>query len=521
MQTAPRARRGGTIARLGAALCGATVAVLAGWWLATPDSANEAEAAAAGAATRPNFVVVETDDQTVHQFGRGVMPFTERRLAKRGTKLTRFMVTSPFCCPSRGGTLTGQYAHNHGAWNSYATFSEPNSTLASWLKADGYRTAMVGKYLNHYDNAVDPPARPEKGWSQWRHLLPPLTYYDYSVSVNGRRVHRGDRRSAYQTTYLNREADDLVRNWAGGQKPFFLWLTPHAPHGENGHSGGPCSGKAVPAPGDEDLFLDGRLPHGASFNERKISDKPPFMRQLPRLHKPQIAKLRHASRCRLASLREVDRGVKQIFHTLKRKRALDETVIVFTSDNGLFEGEHRLAGGKRLPYREAIEVPTAAWIPDDVVGANVPGKLKQPIANIDLAPTFLELAGAEPCRAPGDCRTMDGRSIVPLLQGDDGAWPADRGVGVEMHNCRYSGIVADDQIYVVHKSVPINPTRTQGCEQDETIEHYDLGDDPHQLRNLGPGSASAALVQRQNHLSDCTGIAGRDPAPPPGRHYCE
>ncbi len=520
MQTAFRARQGGTIARLAAALCGVMVAVLASWWLATPDSADEAEAAAA--APRPNFVVIETDDQTLGQFGRGVMPFTERRIAGRGTRFGNYMVTSPFCCPSRASLLTGQYAHNHEAWNSYSTFDDPANTLASWLRNDGYRTAMVGKYLNHYNQAVSPPTRPETGWSQWRMLLPPLTYYDYSVSVNGRRVHRGERPSAYQTTYLNREADDLVRNWAGGPKPFFLWLTPHAPHGENGRSdAGTCSTKAVPAPGDENLFRSRALPRGPAFNESKMSDKPAFMRGVPRLGKSDIADLERAHRCRLASLREIDRGVKDIFHTLRKKDALDETVIIFTSDNGLFEGEHRLAGGKRLPYRETIEVPLAARIPDDLVGANVPGKIKQPIANIDLAPTFLELAGAEPCRSVGDCRTMDGRSIVPLLQGDDGAWPADRGIGVEMHNCRYSGIVADDQIYIDHKSVPINPTRAQGCEQDDTIEYYDLGDDPHQLRNLGPGSASPALVQRQRSVSDCTGIAGRDPAPPPGRNYCE
>jgi arylsulfatase A-like enzyme len=430
------------------------------------------------------------------------------------------MVTSPFCCPSRASLLTGQYAHNHGAWNSYATFTEPANTLASWLKADGYRTAMVGKYLNHYDSVVNPPARPETGWSQWRYLLPPLTYYDYSVSVNGRRVHRGNKPDDYQTTYLSGEAEKLASRWAGGSKPFFIWLTPHAPHGENGSSGGDCSGKAVPAPGDEDLFKNRKLPRPDSFNENKMSDKPEFMRKLPRLDKGQINDIERAHRCRLASLREVDRGVAQIFHTLKQRDELGDTVMVFTSDNGLFEGEHRLAGGKRLPYREAVEVPFVARVPNGIAGGPVPGTINEPTANIDIAPTFLELAGAEPCRAPGDCRTMDGRSLVPLLQGDDSSWPNDRGLGIEMRNCRYSGIYADDQVLIQHKSVPINPTK-KGCEQIEVIEHYDLSDDPAELRNLGEGEASPGLTQRRNRISDCIGLAGRDPAPPVGRFFCE
>ena len=134
MRTALRAPRGGTTVRLAVALGGLMIAALTGWSLSSPGTSPEAVAAAA-VAPRPNFVVIETDDQTLRQFGRGVMPFTERQLGRKGTELTNYMVTSPFCCPSRGSLLTGQYAHNHGAWNSYETFEDPANTLASWLKA--------------------------------------------------------------------------------------------------------------------------------------------------------------------------------------------------------------------------------------------------------------------------------------------------------------------------------------------------------------------------------------------------
>lgn len=518
MERAPRAGRGGTKARLAGALCGlAAVAALA-----SASSHGEPEqAVAAGPAPKPNIVVIETDDQPVGEFRGGVMPFTERRIADRGTRFPRYMVTSPFCCPSRGSLITGQYAHNHEAWNSYETLTEPANNLATWLGNAGYRTALVGKYLNHYDKAVDPVTRPEAGWDQWRMLLQPLTYYGYDVSDNGRRVHLGFNDRAYQTTYLNRQAANIVGRWAPEPKPFFLWMTPHAPHGEKGRSPRRCAGKAVPAPGDEALFGNRELPRPPSFNERRMGDKPQFMRSVPRLGKDDLEELKDARRCRLASLREVDRGVRLIFRTLKEKGELGDTIIVFTSDNGLFEGEHRLKGGKRLPYREAVEVPFAARIPQKVMGTSVPGRIRQPVANIDLAPTFLELAGADPCRAVGDCRILDGRSLVPLLQGDESAWPADRGIGMEMRNCRYVAITADEQVYVEHHSVPVNPIRTQGCTKDFTVEHYDMADDPHQLRNLGPNSASDALIDRLHHIRDCTGIEGRDPPPGPGGHYCE
>jgi arylsulfatase A-like enzyme len=473
----------------------------------------------AGPADRPNFIVVETDDQRVAAFTHKAMPFTRRKIARHGTLFTRAITTSPFCCPSRAGFLTGSYTHNHGAWNSYVDFKKPKHTLAAWLQRDGYRTAMVGKYLNHYGKAVRPETRPEDGWDQWRMLLSPLTYYDYDVSVNGRRVHKGDERSAYQTTYLNRVAAGLVENWAERAAPFFLWLTPHAPHGESGGPGRGCNGRALPARGDRDLYRNAELPRSPSFNERDMSDKPRFMRRLPRLDRDALQDLEQDYRCRMASLREVDRGVKLLHHTLDAAGELDDTVIVFTSDNGLFEGEHRLTAGKRLPYREAVAVPTAALFGSDVV-ADPPDRVATPVANIDLAPTFLELAGATPCRTPVNCRRMDGRSLLPLLTGT-GTWPDDRGLRIEMRNCRYEGLETSGWVYVKHSTTPRRPGLAGGCRKRVAYESYNLDLDRFELRNRGRGGAPADLAERMRDLRDCTGIAGREPPPPPGSVYCE
>ncbi|MGI9021465.1 MAG: sulfatase family protein, partial [Solirubrobacterales bacterium] len=478
--------------------------------------------AAGGPQARPNIVVVLTDDQTLEQFNARTMPFTHRTLGQGGTRFTDSVVTSPLCCPSRASSLTGSYTHNHGAWNSYKTFERPSEQLASWLGRDGYRTAMIGKYLNHYEEVASSPTKPGPGWDRWRMLLEPLSYYDYDVSVDGRFEHRGFGDGDYATTYLNRQAVRTVRRWAPRDRPFFLWYAPHAPHDEKGRSKGSCAGRAVPAPGDEDLFRNADLPRPPSFNERQISDKPAFMRDLPRLRPREVDELTRIHRCRLASLREVDRGVADIVRELRASHELDDTAIVFTSDNGLFHGEHRLRDGKRLPYREAVEVPLVARIPDPVAGGAVVSKVPAPVANIDLAPTLLELAEADACLEPGTCRTMDGRSMVPLLLGNAGAWPADRARLLEMRNCRYSGLLADQQLVVHHAAVPREPTEG-GCIRRSAFEHYRLDEDPFQLRNRADRKSDFPdpLRQRLNRAKDCIGVAGRDPAPPVGSSYCE
>jgi arylsulfatase A-like enzyme len=286
-------------------------------------------------------------------------------------------------------------------------------------------------------------------------------------------------------------------------------------------SNGSCGGRAVPAPGDEDLFRNANLPRPPSFDERKMSDKPRFMRRLKELKRDDVRELERVYRCRIATLREVDRGVKDVVDALEAKRDLNDTIIVFTSDNGLFYGEHRLRDGKRLAYREAAEVPIAMRVPRKFLGGNAVDRISQPVANIDLAPTLLELAGAGPCGG-GSCRVMDGRSLVPLLAGDPSAWPADRGRVIEMRNCRYSALLANRELVVHHISVP-KPQGKRGCERDQAFERYDLAEDPFQLRSRAQrlNDVPEAIRRRLNRLKDCQGIEGRDPAPPAGITYCD
>ena len=478
-------------------------------------------ATAAAPQERPNIVVVLTDDQTVQQLSSKSMPFTQKTLAKGGTEFTDAVVSTPLCCPARASFLTGQYAHNHGAWNTYRTFERASDHLATWLGDAGYRTAMVGKYLNQYEDVASSPTKPAPGWDQWRMLLEPLSYYDYDVAVNGERRHRGSRDNDYATTYLNHEATELVKRWAPSKKPFFLWYAPHAPHDEKIASKGRCRGRAVPGPRDQDLYGRFDLPKGPSFNEREISDKPGFIRSLPRLDRDEVRELEHLYRCRSAALREVDRGVADIVRELRRRNELDESVIVMASDNGLFHGEHRLEDGKRLAYAEAVDVPLLMKVPSQFAGGATIGKVTQPVANIDLAPTLLELAGEDPC-VGGRCQVMDGRSLIPLLRGNTSAWPADRGRLLEMRNCHFTGLLGAGEMVVHYASIPRRPGR-RGCIHRDAYERYRLGQDPYQLKNLADrvDDIPDERRQRMNRLRDCVGIEGRDPAPPSGSIYCE
>jgi N-acetylglucosamine-6-sulfatase len=516
--TATRALPCGALAAL------AAIAVLA----AHPSPAN----AAAKPAKRPNVVMIVSDDQAVQTVRPDTMPNLIGGVASRGTSFTNAFVTTPLCCPSRAAMLSGQYAHNNGVLkNDYRQLRDKSNTLPVWLRRAGYNTIHVGKYLNLYRRAPGPESRPAPGWDVWQTIQEPNRYYDYELSINGREVRFGDRDSDYLTDVLNRKSARLARRYADRKRPFYLQLDHWAPHDSPGRESGPCHGghDAVPAPTDESLFATEPLPKPPSFNEPDVDDKPSFIqRQSP--VSAEVVELNY--RCALASLAALDRGIAKLQRALKRKRELNDTVIVFVSDNGYFYGEHRLRY-KVLPYEEALRVPLVISAPPRfLAGAQRPSTVDETVANIDLAPTILALAGASPCGKKGRCRVMDGRSLVPLLAGQDAGWPQDRGLAVEytgshhgFSSCSYRGIRAAGQLYVEHALVP--DFTTGECVPARELEHYELANDPFQLDNLYPAPQGTPAAEDQEVLADrlatlrnCSGIPGRDPQQA-GRPYCE
>ena len=487
---------------------------------------------------RPNIVVLVVDDQELASFNPRVMPQTHRLLVEPGTTFEQNIVPTPQCCPFRAAFISGEYGHNNGILSNrpgYPSLVDPGNVLPVWLKRGGYRTALIGKWLNGYEDAVDDIAEPAPGWDDWQASVTE-GYYDYFLSDNGEIRGYGDRPSDYHTEVVTDRALDAIDRYSPGERPFFLWVAYWAPHKDLKRIRGRCDRAAIPAKRDLNAFKDVKLPRPPSFDELNTRDKPEVVRRLPKLDDAPLGvkienKLGNYS-CRLGALQAVDRSVASVVGALERSGELENTVIVYTSDNGFFLGEHRIPSGKTWAYEEGIHVPLVMRAPESVLdGAEAPSSVDDLVASIDLAPTFLELAGAEPCATDGDCRTLDGRSLVPLLEGERGAWPFDRGIALEAEEtgevgsrfpCKYQGIRTPRDVLVVHEE--INNPATRICEPTNDHEYYDLRRDPFQLLNTWslerPHPRQQALLSRMINLRDCSGIQGRDPLPPSG-HWCE
>jgi N-acetylglucosamine-6-sulfatase len=509
--------------------------------LALAISAGTPAPANARPSVAPNIVVFQADDQTSTQFNRKVMPNTHELLVDKGTSFTNYIASTAQCCPSRATLITGQYAHNHGVTSNqvgYTGLVDKGNVLPVWLEEAGYRTIHVGKFMNGYDRFAKPDTEVAPGWEQWRSVLSEAAYYDYDYMVNGRVIHHGRSRDDHLTNVLNDDAVRMVRRYAPRRKPFYLQLDQRAPHSSQGRDPhGSCGRAAIPMPKDERTFKDEPLPKTRSFNERNMRDKPRFLRAAPRLDKKDRQSIRHRWRCALESIVGIDRGVEKVVKAVKRAGDLGRTVFIYVSDNGQFYGEHRMRVGKVLPYQEALQLPLVVRVPKQYRrGAVQVARTAKPVANIDLAPTILDLGGATPCKPGEGCRTMDGRSLLPILK-RKGQWPRKRDVLTEYRvpevpkysTCEFAGIRTRHQIYVEHYRVA-NPNTGQCVDKaPPEVERYDLRSDPFELQNLcnkgmlarcPTGRHQLDLERRLLELRNCAGIKGRD-KPVAGRPFCD
>jgi N-acetylglucosamine-6-sulfatase len=341
------------------------------------------------ATSAPNIVVIMTDDQRdADPLER--MPHTESLMVEQGLRFTNSFAVNPVCCASRVTFLTGQYSHNNNVWDNqpgerpggFQDFMGDDNTVACWTQAAGYRTALIGKYLNGYGRKKSrhyiPPC-----WNYWWGLTKPFRYYDYEVNDNGTVKRYGTKEKDYQEDVVSGLAQNFV---ASSTQPFFLWITGIAPHG-----GYPGVNVPVPPKRYKGVFKDLALPQPPNFNESDFSDKPKFMQNhLPLMDKAAIDLARSSYRRRAETLLAADDMVGAIIAELQSKNLLNNTYIIFTSDNGFFNGEHRIPVGKHLVYEEAERVPLV------IRGPSVPaGETRdQMVSNLDVVATIVELTGA-------------------------------------------------------------------------------------------------------------------------------
>ena len=342
------------------------------------------------------MILILTDDLDAQLLEEHMTAYPNlRKLAAEGTTFENAFVTDPICCPSRATILRGQYAHNHeivgntwprGGSRKFRVLGLGESTVATWLQDEGYRTVLVGKYMNGYYGTRVPV-----GWDDWYAIAG--DYLSTRLNENGRINHYDPGRN-HLDDVLAEKAAGYVRRVANDDPPFFMWLGTQAPHAP-----------ATPAARHEDAFLGVRLPRPPSFNEKDVSDKPDWVRNNPTLDQKQIAPMEDLYRDRLGSMLAVDEMIGQLIDALRQSGELDNTYIFFTSDNGFHLGQHRLTTGKWTAYEEDIRVPLIVRGPGVPEGQN----LEHLVLNNDLAPTFADLAGA--LTPP----FVDGRSLEPLL----------------------------------------------------------------------------------------------------------
>lgn len=423
-------------------------------------------------AVGPNVVLILTDDQrwdtvdATHGLGGNrVMPMLTSELVNSGITFTNGEVTTSLCCPSRASILTGMYAHNHGVFRNIspgggAGAFDDGVTLATKLQDAGYRTGLVGKYLNGYD-LLSPYIPP--GWDDWRVFVDPK-YYNYDLNENGVLAHYGGAPSDYSTDVLKAKATSFISTSVSQGKPFFLFFSPNAPHGPY-----------TPAPRHEGLFNGLPLWRPPNYNEPDVSDKPPWVKALAKLTAAQRAQIDQVRIDQMETLQAVDEAVGAIMQTLRDNGVDGNTLVIFSGDNGLAWGEHRRVG-KECPYDECMRVPMIVRYPPLVPTARQDSRF---VLNIDFFPTMLELAGL-----PIPAGT-NGASLVPLLAGNPPAWRTDfinehwKVNNIQSEQTQTDGSIPRYSLVrnAQYKYVEYLPGSGQGTEL------YELTTDPYELVN--------------------------------------
>ncbi|GGK74972.1 sulfatase family protein [Mangrovihabitans endophyticus] len=445
---------------------------------------------AGDAPDRTNIVFVLTDDLSMN-----LVPYMPhvRALAKAGTTFANYTVTDSLCCPSRSSIFTGKFPHDTGVFTNrgrdggYATFNRrgnPASTFATDLQKAGYRTAMMGKYLNGYqptDMTVPP------GWTEWDVAGNAYAEYNYNLLENNQVKHYGKAPGDYLTDVVSGKASAFITASVAAKKPFLVEVATFAPHGPY-----------TPAARDKSAFPGLTAPRTAAYDTLP-SAAPAWLAAREPLTDAEKKAIDRDFRKRAQAVQSVDRMIGSLQQTLDKAGVADRTVVVFSSDNGYHMGEHRLNPGKQTAFDTDVHVPLVMAGPGVRAGATV----TQPAENIDLRATFADLAGL------GTPAGVDGRSLRPFLTGRPPAtWRS--AALVEHHG---PDTDPSDPDYPA-KNSGNPPTYTAIRTPDYTYveyadgakEYYDHRTDPDQLHNTAaqlPESEAAAMHRTLTTLVAC------------------
>lgn len=503
------------------ALTGAVMAVVfatQGWVAPAPtDSGQSTDVVTSGSASAtiasitqpqapadaPNVVVVLTDDMRADDLR--YLPNVRRLLVDQGMTFTRAQSPHPLCCPARAEILSGQYEqnngvhHNTGPYGGWQAF-DPSSTIATWAQERGYATAIHGKHLNKFEGTT-----PDPGWNEFDILLEPVADYKDFRFFDGGRF-----RDDYVTTRLDERTVASIDSYAG-RRPFMVFanhLAPHmwVPSSSKGDGDSETGGVLPPAAPEHKRALRNVKPRAfrsPSFNEKDISDKETLVRGRAKVNPERMRKL---NRARLRALLSVDDAVAHLVAGLRSTDQLDNTYIVFTSDNGYALGEHRYEGKDKLST-EILSVPLVVRGPDVPAGT----ASRRIVSLVDLTATLVDLMGLTPTR------TIDGASFADALRDPKSPGVRDtmliqtgsKETGVRFPGFSYRGVLT--QRYAYARRVNSGPG---------VGFLYDHHADPHELRNLIRSRryepVRRELERRYRLLADCAGMAcNRDFGPLP------
>jgi len=510
----------------------------------------ESQPRAGNADTPPNIVFILADD-----LSKAVTPYMSElaELAGEGVSFEQFITSNSQCCPSRTTMFTGKYPHNHevltntwplGGFGQFLAHGYLDDSLSIYLKDAGYRTGLLGKYLNQYQIAgdtdgVDPPDYPRDfvppGWDEWFAFNGSDRYFDYTTldGVDGvtDRDTYGTEPEDYRTDVLGDRASEFLER--SGDGPFFLLLTPNAVHSarpakdlqqpdsyrfppaprdrsaspnrppswgepefELGDCGDPVDGGCAPL-ADEDARAE-------NFNVI-ATDAPKWAPTEP-MTEEEVATALDEFVQQVQMAQGVDDLLGRVRDEISAAGLADNTYVFFGSDNGYHLGEHALRSGKQTAYDHDVRLPFIVAPP----GGTTPTQRSFVASNVDVLPTLLDIAGVT-------MPPVDGQSLEPMIT-DSALEPVERATLIEHEEgpeeaatfredpdsiktlkeepTRYMAFRTSTYLYVDYSTLD---TKAPG---ERNGEFYDLLGDPFELTNLWPALTKAEKGELNDYLGD-------------------